>query len=274
MNLKQHIQLIGYFALYLIIVSFNTALTGNEKNSQIMGASQPKKAAHIVFLVTEDSLNYEAHKTIPEFGRLLKERFGYKVTVLLGQGTHGAYTYTDFDVVEKADLLIIFARRIALPHKQMEIIKSYINSGRPVIGIRTANHAFTVWDKISEGFEDWPEFVATVLGCENRGYGPIDPGTDVSLDVNAINHPVVQKLQSSYWHSKGNIYKVAPLLDSNITVILRGKADTITEPVAWARRAGRSKVFYTSLGHPTDFQTTPFINLLLGGIKWALTVQE
>ena len=78
--------------------------------------------------------------------------------------------YPDFDIIGKADLLVIFARRIALSHKQMKQLKSYIASGRPVIGIRTANHAFTAREKIAEGFVDLTEFVSSVLGCEDMGY--------------------------------------------------------------------------------------------------------
>ena len=177
--------------------------------------------------------------------------------------------YPDFDIIGKADLLVIFARRIALSHKQMKQLKSYIASGRPVIGIRTANHAFTAREKIAEGFEDWPEFVSSVLGCENRGYGPVEPGTDVTVNTNAANHPILKGLPAQ-WHSEGNVYRVAPLLDSSITVLLTGKVNNITEPVAWVRHSGASKVFYTSLGYPSDFQTIHFRKLILGGIKWAL----
>ncbi len=41
-------------------------------------------------------------------------------------------------------------------------------------------------------------------------------------------------------------------------------------PATWARRYGRGRVFYTSMGHREDVWTNPvFKNLLLGGIHWA-----
>lgn len=254
--------------LFAVLVISNTNALGNpltKPKSNVANMDTP----HIVFLVTEDTLNYEAHKTIPVFAELVKKQLGYNVTVLLGSGTHGAYTYPNFDVIDKADLLVVFARRIALPHEQMNKLKNYLRSGKPLIGIRTANHAFTVWDKIADGFESWPEFVSDVLGCENRGYGPVGPGTDITIDEHARQHPIVKNLPSE-WHSQGNVYKVAPLLDSNITVLLTGKSNELAEPVAWVRQAGSSKVFYTSMGHPTDFKTENFINLLINAMKWAL----
>jgi len=147
------------------------------------------KKAKIVFLITEDPDNYEAHKTVPRFAEMLKKEYGYDVTVLLGNGDRGSYRYPHIEEVSKADLLVVFARRIALPHKQMGIMKSYLAKGKPLIGIRTANHAFTVRDNIGEGFEDWPEFVADILGCKNRGYGPVEPGTDVSIVSEMVNLP-------------------------------------------------------------------------------------
>jgi type 1 glutamine amidotransferase len=152
----------------------------------------------------------------------------------------------------------------------MNEIKQYIKKGKPVIGIRTTNHAFTVREKVEDGFEDWPAFVAEVLGCENRGYGPVEPGTDVAVVSTATNHPILKDVPQA-WHSKGNVYRVAPLLDQKANVLLTGKVNDITEPIAWTRTAGKSKVFYTSLGYPADFETPEFIKLIVNAIKWSLS---
>jgi type 1 glutamine amidotransferase len=223
-----------------------------------------------VFLITEDPLNYEAHKTIPVFADKLRKEYGYEVTVLLGSGPHGAYRFPDIHKIDDASLLVIFSRRIAIPHDQMQVLKNYLGKGMPLIGIRTANHAFTNRTKIEEGFEDWPGFVTEILGCENRGYGPEQPGIVVTINEEALHHPILNGVEPKQWHSDGNIYKVAPLLDSNAKVLLTGKVGDITEPVAWIRKAGKSNVFYTSLGYPTDFNSPPFLKLLENAIQWSL----
>ncbi len=235
------------------------------------------KKPHIVFLITKDTNNYEAHKTVPRFAEILEKEHGYEVTVLLGTGDHGAYRYPSMDALSQADLLVVFARRIALPHEQMNAIKTYLGKGKPLIGIRTANHAFAVQGKIADvmdGFEDWPDFVADFLGCQNRGYGPDQLGYDVTLVAEAANHPIVKDLKIKQWHSKGGIYKVAPLLDKEATVLLMGKVNDLVEPIAWTRNAGKSRVFYISMGYPDDFQTQQFITLLTSGIKWTLDKKE
>ena len=269
-------NLIVTIILLFAFVTNNATAGAKELIQQIKQKAEfMAKKPRIVFLITRDTNNYEAHKTVPLFAELLKKEHGYKVTVLLGKGDHGSYRYPSMKALSRADLLVVFARRIALPHDQMNAIKSYLSKGKPLIGIRTANHAFAVQGKVgdvADGFEDWPEFVAGILGCENRGYGPHELGYDVTLVPEEASHPIVKDLQIKQWHSKGGIYKVAPLLDKEATVLLKGKvndSDSV-EPIAWTRNAGKSRVFYISLGYPDDFQTPQFISLLTNGIKWAL----
>ena len=71
---------------------------------------------HVVFLISEDPLNYEAHLTVPPFAEMLDEKYeNLKITVLKGKGTHGAYRFPNLEILEEADLLVVFCRRLALP---------------------------------------------------------------------------------------------------------------------------------------------------------------
>lgn len=226
--------------------------------------------SHIVFLISEDPDNYEAHKTIPAFAEMLERDYNFKVTVLLGEGPREAYSFPNIDAVSKADLLVVFCRRLALPLQQLAVIRNYLKAGKPLIGLRTANHAFSFRETPREGHEAWWEFVPDVLGCENRGYGSVEAGTDVTVVEGGGDHPILKDVPPE-WHSTGNLYLVAPMLDHNATILLMGTADNKTEPIAWTRMtADKSKVFYTSLGYPDDFQQEPFRKLLLNGIQWAL----
>src|SRR4249919_418241 len=57
----------------------------------------------IVFLITKDTNNYEAHNTIPRFAETLKKEHGYEVIVLLGDGDHGSYRYPSLEALSQAD---------------------------------------------------------------------------------------------------------------------------------------------------------------------------
>ena len=254
----------------LFILLVNGAGAGVMNIAALQDRGVIKKGSLIVFLVTEDPNNYNAHVTIPVFADLLTKKYGYNTRVLLGEGPSGACRFPDMKVLAEADLLVVFSRRIALPHAQMQALKDYLASGKPLIGIRTANHAFTVNGQIEKGYEDWPGFVSEILGCKNRGYGPVTPGTEVSVVASEWNHTIAANIGVSQWHSNGNVYLVKPLLDTRAKILLTGKAEGLEEPVAWTRMAGDSKIFYTSLGYPDDFKTPEFTTLLVNAVKWAL----
>src|SRR5690606_38133830 len=140
---------------------------------------------------------------------------------------------------------------LALPNDQMNLLKKFLKQGKPLVGIRTANHAFSVMEgTIPEGYEDWWEFVPEILGSENRGYGPTEPGTHVEISPGSENHSILDGVEPLPWHSEGNVYRVSPLLDKKAEVLLIGRSADHTEPVAWTRKAGKSRIFYTSLGYP------------------------
>lgn len=230
-----------------------------------------KEKPHVVFLVNEDPNNYEATRTIPAFAELLKKEHGFKTTVLVGTGEHGAFRFPGLEVLSDADLLVVFCRRVALTHEQLGILADYLGSGGPVVGIRTANHAFNALGEISPGHEAWPGFVTDILGCENRGYGPEPLGTEVTILPSEKKHPVLRGVEPVQWHAEGSTYLVAPLLDTKATVLMTGTVTDKVEPITWTRHTSdNSRVFYTSLGYPSDFDKPQFRKLLTNGIYWAL----
>ncbi|WP_209330487.1 BNR-4 repeat-containing protein [Lunatimonas salinarum] len=236
---------------------------------------EQKKTANsqklITFLISEDPNNYEATWTVPAFANQLAEDRGYRSQVLLGSGPREGYAFPNNRHITDADLLIVFMRRVGLPKEQLKLIKNHLAAGKPLIGIRTANHAFSIpQETLETGHEAWWEFVPTILGHENRGYGPAESPTHVTVNRKNRKHPIVNKLPISEWSSQGNIYLVNPLLEPNTTILLEGVSDGHREPVAFSLGVGRSKVFYTSLGFPTDFSKTPFIQLIYQAIDWSL----
>lgn len=166
--------------------------------------------------------------------------------MLKGEGTHGAYRFPNLEVLEEADLLVVFCRRLALPFDQMTSLKNYLRSGKPMVGLRTANHGFSVRDEVEPGFEGWWGFVPDILGCENNGYFPEKLGTIVTAFPNTEGHPILADIDLKNWKSKGQVYKVKPIIDPNAVILLngkpRGKSDI--EPIAWTRTtAYGGKVF-------------------------------
>jgi type 1 glutamine amidotransferase len=74
--------------------------------------------------------------------------------------------------------------------------------------------------------------------------------------------------------SNGSLYRVTPLAGSTTPIVIGAIPGQDPQPLAWTNstRTGQSRVFYTSLGHPDDFQNPAFQKLLLNGICWALDI--
>lgn len=258
--------------LSLVFIFFLSAFHVSEARTP---TPPQKEKGHVVFLISEDPDNYEATRTVPVFAEKLRKEQGFRVTVLVGEGPRTAFRFPGLDVLSEADLLVVFCRRLALANDQLTIIRNYLKDGKPVVGIRTANHAFSVREKVAEGYEAWPEFVSEILGCENRGYGPEPLGTKVAIVPAAKKHPIVKGVTPDQWQGDGSTYLVAPLLDKKATVLFTGSVQDKIEPVAWTRyTSDRSRVFYTSLGYPTDFDRPQFVKLLVNGIYWAMDMKE
>jgi hypothetical protein len=255
----------------LVIAAIGLLLPPRGHAQSVAPETQP--GASIVFLVSspQDPHSYESARTIPPFAEWLRKEHGYRTTVLVATVPESAARFPDFEAVAKADLLVIFCRRLGLPPEQLTTLKNHLNAGKPVVALKTANHGFSVRGAFVPGFFPWYEFVADVLGAENRGYGNEPGPMAIKVVPAARSHPILRGLPAD-WESGGNLYLAAPLLDRRATVLLAGTLGGRTEPIAWTRMAGESRVFYTSMGHPADFDDgQPHVRtLLLNGIRWAL----
>jgi len=221
------------------------------------------KRPHIVFLISEDE--YHAAETLPAFAQLLQDCFGYYCTVVLG---HGKHDLTGVEALKTADAAVLFIRRRALPPQQLEMLRAYLESGKPLVALRTASHAFAADGKPPAGHVEWRSFDRDVLGCQYRGHGPNQLGSEVTVAAGTA-HPILAGVKPLQWHSRGSLYQHS-LVDPQATVLLQGSALNLSEPIAWTRTYKGGRVFYTSLGHRADFAEPQFQTLLIGAIHWAM----
>ena len=90
---------------------------------------------------------YRSEETIPALARILSQHHGFHCTVLFGLDKNGdieagASNIPGLECLQNADGLVIFTRFLALPPEQMQHIDAYLKRGGPVVGLRTATHAF------------------------------------------------------------------------------------------------------------------------------------
>jgi type 1 glutamine amidotransferase len=233
-------------------------------------------ATEIVCLTAEDPNNYDAVNFLKSFKNDTLTKAGYRVTVIEGNQPKPTHFPGLVESVDKADLIVVFVRRATPPDEQLKSIKKHLENGKPIVGIRTANHAFSVLpqDKIPENCVAWPEFVPEILGCDNTGYETKGLPYSVELHPKAsATHEILKGIDLSGLQGHTSMYKVLPLA-RDVQTLLIGTAQGIQQqqPVAWTRvlPGSKSKVFYTSLGDPKDVQQPSVRKLIANGIEWAL----
>jgi hypothetical protein len=111
------------------------------------GKPGPGKNKHVVFVIGDDE--YQSEVGMPLMARILSEKHGFRSTLLFAVNpTTGVIEAGEkrnipgLDALRTADLMVVFTRFRALEDTQMKEIVDYLDSGRPVMGLRTATHAF------------------------------------------------------------------------------------------------------------------------------------
>lgn len=229
------------------------------------------KRPHVVILTAEDE--YRTEQTLPVFAAKYLGR-DFKVSFVF-ENSAAKYDLPGIDVVNQADVLLVSVRRRPLPAAQLDIVKQYVAAGKPVVGIRTASHAFSLRGASPPaGLADWPEIDHDMIGgnykghTENATHGLIRP-------LEGVTHPILTGISKDEFPSGGTLYLNTPL-DPKATELVRGRVEGIAqqEPVAWTfTRKDGGKTFYTSLGHKDDFEQPAFQRLLVNGIYWAAGLQ-
>src|SRR5438874_3208044 len=113
------------------------------------GGQGPGKGKHIV-LVSGDE-EYRSEEALPQLAKILAKHHGFKCTVLFAinpdDGTidpKNTHNIPGLEALDNADLMVIFTRFRDLPDEQMKHVVKYVASGKPIVGMRTATHAFNI----------------------------------------------------------------------------------------------------------------------------------
>jgi len=113
------------------------------------GKSGPGKGKHIVFISGDEE--YRSEEGLPLLAKILAVRHGFKCTVLFAVDPATGEINPNYpknipgtEALHSADLLVILTRFRDLPDAQMKPIDDYLKAGKPVIGLRTATHAFNI----------------------------------------------------------------------------------------------------------------------------------
>jgi hypothetical protein len=83
--------------------------------------------------------------------------------------------------LDTSDVMVLFTRRLTIDGEQLERVKKYCLAGKPVVGIRTASHAF----------QKWLELDKIVFGGNYQNHYPAGSATVVEYTDKGRDHPIL-----------------------------------------------------------------------------------
>jgi putative heme-binding domain-containing protein len=245
--------------------------------SAAWGAQLPASGTNspvVVFVIGENE--YHTWDTLPSFAKEVLEPNGLGCEFVMASPREHDNVFTNFALIKKADLLFLSVRRRTPSKEMMALIHAHLKSGKPLIGIRTASHAFGA-DPPDQAHEGWSTFDRDILGCTYQNHynntGPNAAATVVKVIKGALPHPVLTGMPNQELRVTSSLYKSRDLA-ATVTALMDGHVEgqTEVEPVAWVNTDQDHRVFYTSLGSPDDFKQPFFRQLLKNAVFWALAL--
>ena len=271
------------------------------------GGRGPGMGKHIVLISGDEE--YRSEEALPQLARILAERHGFRTTVLFALDPDGTVNpenrrnVAGLEALQTADLMILETRYRQWPDEQMRLFAAYVQSGRPIIGLRTATHAFAFdkdtatsyrdWDNRSKGA--WPGgFGKQVLGetwISHHGRHGVE-STRALPAPGSAGHPILRGVENVWGPS--DVYTVALPLPEGTTPLLLGQVlsgmtpeappvsgtkNNPMMPVAWTRTYAtntghKARVFTTTMGASADFASEGLRRLVVNASYWAVGLEK
>jgi type 1 glutamine amidotransferase len=290
----------------LALLSVSSALAGDPW-VVYKGGEGPGQGKNVVLISGDEE--YRSEEALPQLAKILAKHHGFTCTVLFAVAEDGTIdpnrqdNIPGLESLRKADLMIIATRFRNLPDAQMKEVVDYVESGRPVIGIRTATHAFSFagankkFARYGFNSKEWDGgFGRQVLGETwishhgNHGHestrGLIAPGSE--------SHPILRGIKDGDIWGPTDVYGVRlPLPGDSKPLVLgqvvedmtptgkpvAGKKNDPMMPVAWTKtftgESGKpARVFTTTMGAATDLASPGTRRMLVNATYWTLGLEE
>lgn len=286
------------------------AISAEDRWIVVEGKEGIGKGKHIVLISGDDE--YRSEEALPQLAKILATHHGFKCTVLFALDPDGTinpeqhHNIPGLEALQTADLAVLGLRFRDLPDDQMELFVNYIESGKPIIGLRTSTHAFDIKDKSKKYYKyTW---TGDVKGYE-QGFGKqvlgdtwlSHHGAHGSQSTRGIfvkgqeKSPILKGIKDGEIWGPTDVYGVRLPLPGDSQPLVMGqvvegmkptdppakdtKKNDPMMPVAWTKSykgsSGKtSRVFCTTMGASTDLENEPLRRLLVNAVFWALGMED
>lgn len=273
------------------------------------GQEGPGKDLHIVLISGDEE--YRSEEALPQLGKILAKRHGFKCTVLFAIDEESGIinplnrrNIPGLEALATADLVIIATRFRDLPDEQMAYIDQYLKAGKPIIGMRTATHAFALessstyqhynWNSADPKFEQG--FGRQILGetwINHHGHHGHESTRGI-VAADQRDHPIVRGIREKAIWGPTDVYRVRlPLQGDAQPIVLgqvlagmspddepvTGEKNTPMMPIGWTKTyqvvdGKRGRVFTTTMGAATDLLAEGTRRMIVNAVYWTLELEE
>lgn len=294
-------------AALLLLFAFPLSTPAAEALSVVYEGGQGPGAGKQIVLISGDE-EYRSEEALPQLGKILAAHHGFQCTVLFainpkdGSIDPNVSNIPGLDSLKSADLMIIFTRFRNLPDDQMQHIVDYVESGRPVIGMRTATHAFNIpgagkFARYGWKSKDWDGgFGRQVLGetwiNHHGAHGKQSTRGIIAEDMK--ESPLTRGIKDGDIWGPTDVYGVRlPLPGDSHPVVygqvltgmkaddepLPGAKNDPMMPVAWTKsfktESGKTaRVFNTTMGASQDLSAAGTRRMLVNAVYWCLGMED
>ncbi len=297
--------------VFLFLVSLFSNLNQAAEHPQWLsytGKKGPGKGKRIVLIAADQE--YRSEQSMPMMAKILSQHHGFECTVLFGVNEKGEVDPTlpvypekgkefkehhipGLEHLASADLVLFFPRLLTLPMKERELIVQYIDSGKPILSLRTGNHGFhgTLPYKIKGKQVDWGSDVlgGSFMGHHGNWQADSTRGTLVPAQK---KHPILSGVSDIWGNSDVyRTYQEGGHLPADCTALVWGQPLTGRNhddppnlkleplPVAWFKNwqtsSGRvARVFQSTMGSGTDLECEGLRRLIVNAVYWGMEMES
>ncbi len=220
--------------IYLIASLFLAFAVNAEDGTLVLEGGKGPGAGKQVVLVAGDE-EYRSEEALPMLGKILSQHHGFDCTVVFAMDPSGSYIDANhqeglagLEALDDADLMIIATRFRRPSPEEAAHVTAFLNAGKPVIGLRTATHAFRGDGAFGDTLP-FGEFGRKILGeqwVNHHGAHKREGARGVIEEANA-GHPILKGVKDVFGPS--DVYGVIHLTEAD-TILMRGGVTETLDP--------------------------------------------
>lgn len=293
-----------FFCLFILTLILNIPLARAQQEQNWISYKPDDRSGHDkhIVLISGDE-EYRSEEALPMLAKILAKHHGFKTTVLFATNPETGKIDPSYQKnisglkqLQSADLMVVFTRFRELPDEQMKYIDEYVQAGKPIIGMRTATHAFNYQKNKDSPYAKY-DFKSNMAGWEG-GFGRQilgetwvahhglhgKEGTRGLINGILENHAILRGVKNIW--TPTDVYTINDLTDK-AQVLVYGQSslgmtpesplsyDKSIMPVAWIKyhtnkNGNTARIFTTTMGAAVDLVSEDLRRLIVNACYWAL----